>query len=241
MNRIAYMVLRMFPKSLFYISQIWWYSKKKNRTDEENFALLKRVTHEAIVAGKVEIDIHGLENIPEENGFIYFPNHQGLFDVLTFIDTSTQPFRIVMKKEVSNTILVKQVLILLKGQSIDREDIRQSMKVIKEMTLEVKEGKNYLIFAEGTRSRHQNELLDFKGGSFKSATNAKCPIVPVALIDSYKPFDIKSSKPVKVQIHYLQPIPYEEYAGLKTKEIAEMVRERIHQTILQYEEKETVK
>lgn len=234
MNRIAYMALRLFLKTPYYVFKIWWYGKTNKHSEEENFALLKYVTHKAIVAGKVHIDTYGLENIPKQNGFIYFPNHQGLFDVLTFLDTSTQPFSVVMKKEVSNTILVKQVLILLKGLSIDREDIRQSMQVINEMTKEVKEGRNYLIFAEGTRSRNQNELLEFKGGSFKSAVNAKCPIVPVALIDSYKPFDIKSSKPVTVQIHYLKPIPYEEYAGMKTKEIAEIVHGRISQTIFEY-------
>ena len=48
--------------------------------------------------------------------------------------------------------------------SIDRDDIRQSMKVIQQVTEEVKQGKNFLIFAEGTRSKDGNRLLDFKGG-----------------------------------------------------------------------------
>ena len=54
---------------------------------------------------------------------------------------------------------------------------------------EVKNGRNYLIFAEGTRSKHGNHPQEFKGGSFKAAMKAKCPIVPVALIDTYKAFD----------------------------------------------------
>ena len=60
----------------------------------------------------------------------------------------------------------------------------------------------FLIFAEGTRSRKGNQLLDFKGGSFKSATNAKCPIVHIALIDSFKAFDTNSTKKLNVQIHF---------------------------------------
>jgi uncharacterized BrkB/YihY/UPF0761 family membrane protein len=84
-------------------------------------------------------------------------------------------------------ILLKQVIQLLQAEIIDREDIRQSMQVIMNMTRRVKNGENFLIFAEGTRSRNGNRLLEFKGGSFKSAMNAKCPIVPVALIDSFKP------------------------------------------------------
>ena len=51
----------------------------------------------------------------------------------------------------------------------------------------------------------------FKGGSFKAATKSKCPIVPVALIDSFKPFDCNNIKKCTVQIHYLPAIYYDEY------------------------------
>ena len=51
--------------------------------------------------------------------------------------------------------------------------------------------KDYLIFAEGTRTKNPNHVNEFKGGSFKCAMKAQCPIVPVALIDSYKPFECK--------------------------------------------------
>ena len=83
---------------------------------------------------------------------------------------------------------------------IDREDIRQSMQVIIDVSKEVQNGKNYLIFAEGTRSKNGNQIGSFKGGSFKAATKAKCPIVPVALIDSFKPFDTKQS--VRLRYRY---------------------------------------
>ena len=73
----------------------------------------------------------------------------------------------------------------MKAYMMDRNDIRQSLQVIVNVTNEVKNGRNYLIFPEGTRSKMGNEMLEFKGGSFKAATKAKCPIVPVALIDSF--------------------------------------------------------
>ena len=110
---------------------------------------------------------------------------------------------------------------------MDREDIKQSMEVIVNVIKEVKKGRNYLIFPEGTRSRKGNEMLDFHWGSFKCALKAKCPIVPIAFVDSFKVLDQKGIKPVKVQIHYLKPIPYEEYKDLNTKDLAEMVHSRI--------------
>ena len=151
--------------------------------------------------------------------------------MLAFLDSCPVPFAFVIKKEAKNVILLKQVSEALGSISIDREDIRQSLKVIQQVTEEVKGGKNFLIFAEGTRSREGNNLIDFKGGSFKSAVKARCPIVPCALIDSFKPFDEKSLKPLTVKIIYLPPLYYDEYKDMKTIEIAAEVKRRIEQAI----------
>ncbi|NLE03677.1 MAG: 1-acyl-sn-glycerol-3-phosphate acyltransferase [Crenarchaeota archaeon] len=233
--RIALMVFRMFFRAIYYLIQIDRYGKSDKYTEEQRFLLLKKTTTEANKAGRVTIKSYGLEHIPQENGYIMYPNHQGLFDVLGLLESCTKPFSVVMKKEVGNIILLKQVIRCLRGQLIERDNIRQGLEVIKKMTEEVKNGRNYVIFAEGTRTRNKNELLDFKGGSFKAAINAKCPIVPVALIDSYKPFDENSIKPVTIQIHYLEPIYFEEYQNMKSTEIAKMVKDRIEHVIKENE------
>ena len=235
MWRIVLMVARLFLKAPYYFFRIWWCGKSKKISYEESFECIKKVTKAANKAGRVKIQSHGVENIPKKNGFVYFPNHQGMFDVLVFLESSPVPFAFVMKKEVKDVILLKQVADALGSLSIDREDVRQSMRVIQTMTEEVKKGKNFLIFPEGTRSKLGNKLVDFKGGSFKSAVKAKCPIVPCALIDSFKPFDEKSIKPVEVKLFYLPPLYYEEYKDMKTTEIAAEVKSRIEKVIAEYE------
>ena len=89
---------------------------------------------------------------------------------------------------------------------------------------------------EREQNKKGNRLIDFKGGSFKSAVKARCPIVPCALIDSFKPFDEKTIRPVTVKLFYLPPLYYEEYKGLKTVEIAETVKKRIETAITEYED-----
>ena len=200
-------------------------------TEEEHYKMLRYITYRANKGGNVIIDVHGQENIPKENGFMFFPNHQGMYDVLAIIDACPKPFSVVAKKEVANVPFLKQVFACMKAYMLDREDVRQAMEVIINVTKEVKKGRNYLIFAEGTRSKKGNQIQDFKGGSFKSATKARCPIVPVALIDSFKPFDTNSITPVTVQVHFLEPHLYEEYKDMKTNEIAETVKERIQNKI----------
>lgn len=232
MKRILMMVFRnillvpyMWIKLCYHASHVDKY------TEEEHYKMLRFITFRANKGGNVIIDVHGQENIPKENGFMFFPNHQGMYDVLAIIDACPKPFSVVAKKEVANIPFLKQVFACMKAYMLDRNDVRQAMEVIINVAKEVRNGRNYLIFAEGTRSKNGNQVQDFKGGSFKSATKARCPIVPVALIDSFKPFDTNTIAPVTVQVHFMEPILYEEYKDMKTNEIAETVKERIQNKI----------
>lgn len=238
MWRIVLMVTRLILRAPYYVFRIWRLGRGENIDYAKSFAYIKKVTKIANRAGRVVIEAYGVENIPKEDGFIFFPNHQGLFDGLVFLESCPRPFAYVTKKEARNVILLKQVGDALGVVAIDREDIRQSMQVINQVAEEVKGGRNFLIFPEGTRSKMGNQLLDFKGGSFKSAQKAKCPIVPCALIDSFKPFDEKSIKKVTVKLIYLPPLYYEEYKDMKTVEIAAEVKRRIEEAIAAYNKAE---
>ena len=232
MKRIIMMVLR----NLLFVPWGWFmlnrYAKNvDNYTEGERYALLKKIVQRANKGGNITVQSYGVENIPNENGFMFYPNHQGLYDVLAIVDACPTPFSVVAKKELTNVPFLKQVFACMKAFMIDREDVKQSMQVILNVIKEVKQGRNYLIFAEGTRTKDGNHPHEFKGGSFKAATKSKCPIVPVALIDSYKAFDTGSIKKLTVQVHFLEPIYYEEYKDMKTTEIAAEVKKRIEETI----------
>ena len=182
-------------------------------------------------SGNIDLQVFGKENIPEEDGFLMYANHQGLFDIIALSATCDKPWAAVLKKELYKLPFLKQVVDCTKSYPMDREDLRQSMEVIQAVTKEVKNGRNYLIFPEGTRSKKGNQMLEFHGGSFKCATKAKCPILPIAFIDSFKVLDQKGSRKVTVQIHYLEPISYEEYKDLKATELAKMVHARIEKIL----------
>ena len=229
---VAYNIL-LVP---YYWCKLCYYASHVEKyTEEERYKLLRFIDNRAITGGRIHIEVHGEENIPKKNGFMFFPNHQGLFDVLAIIQACPTPFSVVMKKEIQNIPFLKQVFACMKAFAIDREDVKQSMQVIIQVTKEVKAGRNYLIFAEGTRTKDPNNVHEFKGGSFKPAVKAKCPIVPVALIDSYKSFDTKSIEKVNVQVHFLKPLLYEEYKDMKTVEIAQEVKSRIEKVIKENE------
>ena len=232
MKRILLMVFRNILLVPFMWCRLCYYAAHVDKyTEEQHYRMLQFIVTRANKGGNVHIDVYGEENIPKENGFMFFPNHQGLYDVLAIVEACPTPVSVVAKKEIKDIQFLKQVIAWMKGYLLDRSDVRQAMQVIMNVSKEVKKGRNYIIFPEGTRSRNGNQTGEFKGGSFKAATMAKCPIVPVALIDSFKPFDSNTISPVNVQVHFLPPMEYNEYKDMKTSEIAGIVQKKIQETI----------
>lgn len=93
-------------------------------------------------------------------------------------------------------------------------------------------GKSIFFFPEGGYEfNNKNKVCDFKAGSFKCAVKAKVPIVPVALINSYKVFNSFYLGKITTQVRYLKPLYYEDYKNMKTQQIAQLVKERIEQEI----------
>lgn len=232
MKRIIFMFITNFFRLPYILFWLFRYSNKRHTFPKERkYAFIRKVLPRITGRGKVKMIVKGVDKLPKEENFIMYPNHQGLFDTLTMLQKIPVPFSPVVKKECEHTFLLSNVLRCLEAEFMDREDIRQSMKVIQSVAARVKNGENFVIYPEGTRSRQGNNMLEFKAGAFKAAMIAKCPIVPVALIDCFKPFDIPSIKKVTVQAYILEPIPYEEYSGLKSHEISAIVQERIRQKI----------
>ena len=182
--------------------------------------------------GKITTVAYGTENLPKEGGYMMYPNHQGKYDVLGIMYTHKVPCTFVMDKKKSNTILVREFVDLVQAKRLEKDNPRQGITIINQVANEVANGRRYILFPEGGyRFNNKNKLYDFKAGCFKIALKSKVPIVPVALIDSYKVFNSFHFGPIKTYVYYLEPINYEEYKNLKTQEIADLVKSRIESKI----------
>lgn len=228
MNRLVMVVM----KNIAMIPSAWVkLCKYAKHTDEysyeEKYKHIRYILKRVCKSGNIDLKVEGIEKIPEKDGFLLCGNHQGLFDVVALADSFERPLAAVLKKELKDIPFLKQVIQCTKSFSMDREDVRQSMKVLQNVTKELQKGRNIVIFPEGTRSKNGNRMGEFHAGSFKCAMKAKVPIVPFALIDSFKVLDQDGCDPLKVQLHYLDPIPYEEYKNLNSNEVATLVKERV--------------
>lgn len=232
MNRIALMILRNFWAVPGLFAKLNHYAKHTEEYSwQEKWDHIHNIMSRAIRSANVDLTVTGLENLPTDRPFMIYSNHQGMFDVMAISGTCPIPLAVVYKKELKGVPLLQQIYDCTRSYPMDREDVRQSLTVIQNVTEELKQGRSFVIFPEGTRSRKGNEMLPFHGGSFRCALKAKCTIVPVALINSFRVLDEKGSKRVSVQLHYLPPIEYEAYQTMKTTQLAEFVQQRIAQCI----------
>lgn len=232
MNRLAMMLLRNITKVPGAYWKLCRYAKHTDKYPEmEKYNHIRYMFRLALDKGNIDLQVTGTENIPEENGYMIYANHQGLFDVIALVYTFPGPLACVFKHELKDVPLLKQIIACTKSFAMDREDVRQSLTVIRSVSEEVKQGRNYIIFPEGTRSKLGNTMMDFHSGSFKAALKAKCPILPVAFVNSFKVLDEKGTAPVSVGIHYLPAIPYEDYKDMNTVELAAFVKEKIQAAI----------
>ncbi|MBQ8563650.1 MAG: 1-acyl-sn-glycerol-3-phosphate acyltransferase [Firmicutes bacterium] len=234
MNRIALMVSRNLtkvPGAWFKLCRYAKSAASHPEQEQERYDHIRYMLTLAVTTGNINLQITGLENLPEQDGFLIYANHQGLFDCVALVYACPRPLAAVCKKELKGIPFVQQVIDCTKSFLMDRDDARQSLSVIQEVTKEVASGRNYVIFPEGTRSRDGNKIQEFHGGSFRAAIKAKKPVVPVAVVDTHKVFDTRGSEPVSAQLHFLPAIESSEFEGMKAQELADLVKARIEEAV----------
>ena len=142
--------------------------QEDSHTRQERYDYIARMVKRIIRYGRVNLVIKGQENIPDHDGFIIFPNHQGLFDMLALFASCPRPLSVVIKKEAANWILVKDVLAATRSLSMDREDIKSQVKVISEVGKRVKAGENFVIFARDTAAARAMKYWNLKAAPLKA-------------------------------------------------------------------------
>ena len=172
-----------------------------------------------------ETEIFGEENLPKEGGYIMYSNHQGKYDGVGMVAHFKRPFSILWDHRSSKQLITSQLVRLLDCPYIDVAHTENFMPVIQRIVEIVKGGKPFLIYPEGECFQSNTHRLEFQTGSFMASLLSKSTIVPVVLYDSHLSMNTNDIfHRVKTQIHYLKPIPYEEYKSMNRKALSRMVQ-----------------
>ena len=232
MLRLFYVCLISLPFIIYYLWKAGYVERHSWKyTEADRYQMARRMIFIMKRNAFIKTRAFGTENLPEDGGYVMYANHQGKYDSLGIIGAHQKPCTFLIDEKRSRMIIANEFTTLLKGSRLDKSSMESQLKTILNVIAEVKNGRRYIIFPEGGYYHNQNRVNDFMPGAFKCAIKAHSPIVPVALIDSYKPFEINSLKKVTTQVHFLEPLYYEDYKDMTSREISDLVRQRIIDTI----------
>ena len=174
----------------------------------------------------MEIEVEGFENIPDKT-CVFMGNHQSILDIPVMRYSTQRTLDFVAKKELAKAPLIGYWITHVKSVTIDRDNVREGMKAINQAVNNIKDGYNFTIFPEGTRSK-DGKIHEFKKGSVKIATKSKAPIVPVAIKGTSACFeDSKEFVPGKVKVIFGEARETENISREVEKELMLRVEESV--------------
>ena len=152
-----------------------------------------------IYCGFYNVKVEGKENIPEKPGFIIASNHRSFADPpLLAVTSMCAKFSFVAKEELFRNRFFGWFIRKLGAFPVVRG--KGDMKVISDSVERLKEGRNLVIFPEGSRSK-DGKLGKGKTGVALIAAQSGADVVPAAII-----FDGKLRFRKKIIVRYGKPI-----------------------------------
>lgn len=221
---ILTLFLRLY---LFVIKKI----KTQEEYDKRVYKIVNRWAAYMLKVVGVNIKVIGRENIPKTN-CLFVSNHQGNLDFLVLMSVLDKHLGFLAKNGILKIPIIRTWMKDMHCVFIDRENIRESLKAIKNGIENLEKGYSMLIFPEGTRSK-SHELGSFKKGSLKMATKSEALIVPIAIDNTFEGFEAVHGKlkSVDVTMSILKPIDPKSLSKEEKGNLAEIIKTEIEKEL----------
>lgn len=231
MFRFFHTIMCRFPLPLIYIHKMKKMIKDDTLSFEEKYRYCVKVMKHINKLGNIYVQKFGEENLTHD-GTLYISNHQGRYDGIGIFTTMEEyPMSLLAIKSRINFPMYREMFTMLNGVVVDPDNMRNQVKLMKQMGDRLANDESFLVFIEGIYGDNENTLQEFKTGVLHPAYQSKCPITPIVLYDSYKVFSISSLRKIYPEVHYLKQITYDEYKDLSKKELADLIKTRMQEKI----------
>lgn len=207
-------------------------NKGKDAAYDEAMKLTKNHIDEAIKIAKINLEITGTENIPNEP-VVFMGNHQSYVDIYMFLKAVDRRIILIAKKEINKIPIINKLASYLQVLFLDRENPRKDLIVIRQAINIIKDSSyDVLLYPEGKRSKSK-EMGKFLRGSFRIAQKTKAPIVPVVIDNAYKVLeeDKRIKENINVKLRILEPIYIEKLSKEDQKNISSILKSTIQKEL----------
>jgi 1-acyl-sn-glycerol-3-phosphate acyltransferase len=161
---------------------------------------------------RIRLEVSGRDHLAPDATYVVMSNHQSFYDVPVLFRVFGPNIRMVAKSELFRIPVFGDAMSAAGFISVDRSGGKSAVRSLGDARALLGRQTHVWIAPEGTRSK-DGELLPFKPGAFRLASQAGLPIAPVTLSgtrDVLPPSSVRSSAgaTVRVTIHPpLKPPP----------------------------------
>ena len=118
MLKLFFVIFANFHRAPYIVPKMRYMADHPQKYSEaERYDMMRHCIDLMNKSGKITTEAYGLENLPETGGYIMYPNHQGKYDLLGIITTHDKVLSFVMDKQKSHTMLVREFVDLVQGQT----------------------------------------------------------------------------------------------------------------------------
>ena len=128
---------------------------------------------------------HNKKVIPKKGRVMFCGNHRHAFDQFPVCLSTFRTIHWMAKKEYFDSKFgwfFRAVGCISVNREIHDEEAKSEARSVLE------QDKALGLFPEGTRNKTKDDLMDFKFGAVSLAKKTNTPIIPFAIVGSYKPF-----------------------------------------------------
>ncbi len=202
--------------------------------DQEVYQSTKTWAKKQLKCAGVDVIVTGETELPQEN-VLFVSNHQGNFDIPVHMVYLNKPKGFIAKKSIESYPIINRYMKVMHSLFVDRDNPKESGKVILNGIKLLKEGHSLIIYPEGTRSQCE-KVGDFKVGAVKLATKAKVKIVPVSTYGTFRAMEECNNKikPATVRLHIHEPIDVVNLTKEEVDNLSDNVKNIIEQKVNEF-------
>lgn len=218
-------VFRGAYKLLFAYPKICKYARNKDKYSlEERYSYARKLVKIIFKALNIKVETFNLEKLNNEDNLVFVCNHQGFMDALTMIYVFEKPIIFVTKKEARDYPIAGKIIYFLDAIFMDRENIRDAVRMVKECKQYLLKGVNVAIFPEGTRSRDENHCIgEYKPGALKPAYDTNKNIAYFVIDGGYTALSTKYKKQTIIKFKCIDVINSSDYKEQNTSIMAKEI------------------
>jgi 1-acyl-sn-glycerol-3-phosphate acyltransferase len=179
-----------------------------------------------------KVHVEGRQKIDPSQVYVMVSNHQSGLDILVLFKLHRH-FKWVAKKGLFIIPFIGWNMALNGYISLERGRGRSKLQMMDKAADSIRAGNSVLIFPEGTRAP-DGKLQTYKTGAFRLALETQTPILPVVIKGTHqaiKKGGLLIHKNDHIKLVILDPIPYESFSHMDSKELALFIHEMTKQEV----------